>query len=124
MDKGKHKQDDGYDGSDKRRRGREPKFTTYTDLIDNLERIYLDTRGQLPYQKPPRRDPTERERRSGKYYLFHELEGHSTDECRHLKDVVEEHVRSGRLPQYVRDRTRTVEPERPPPGSNRKLVIR
>ena len=100
-------------------RNSEPSFRQYTDLAASLERIYTETRGQLPYRKPPRRDPTGRERRTGKYCLFHELDGHTTDECRHLKDEVEEHARSGRLPQYVRERTTAVRPEQLPPQPNR-----
>ena len=118
-DKRKRKQDDGRDGPDKRKKFQEPRFRQYMDLMASLERIYTETRGQLPYRKPPIRDPTERERRTGKYCLFHELDGHTTDECRHLKDEVEEHARSGRLPQYVRERRAAVRPERLPPPPNR-----
>lgn len=118
-DKGKRKQDDRHDGPNKRKKFREPRFRQYTDLTAGLERIYTETRGQLPYRKPPIRDPTERERRTGKYCLFHELDGHTTDECRHLKDEVEEHARGGRLPQFVRERTAAARPERLPPPPNR-----
>ena len=101
----------------KRKRWGEPKFSTYAGLNETLERIYLDTRDCLPYRRPARREPSERERASGKHCLFHDLDGHDTNECRHLKDMVEEHVRNGQLQRYVEDRNAAVEPERPPPTS-------
>lgn len=119
MDKGKRKHDDGYDGSNKRRGDREPKFTTYIDRTENLKRIYLETRRKLPFQKPPRKSPTERQRRSERYCLFHELEEHTTDEYRHLKDMVEEHISSDKLSQYVRNQTVAVEHEQLPLAPNR-----
>ena len=76
------------------------------------------------------RDPTSDERKSDKFCVFHELNGHNTNDCRHLKDEVEGHIRNGMLLQYVRRRTPAVEPERPPstsargdPGSGHRLII-
>lgn len=66
-------------------------------------------RGRLLYWKPQSRDPKKRKRRSKKYYLFHELDGHTTDECMYLRDIIEEHVKDDRLPRYTRTRAAAVE---------------
>ena len=116
-DKGKRKAEDNGDRSKRLRR--EPRFTTYSELNESLERIYQDTREQVPYRRPIRRDPTVDERKSDRYCLFHELNGHNTNDCRHLKDEVEGHIRNGMLLQYVRRRAPAVEPERLPSTSAR-----
>ena len=115
-DKGKRKTN-GNGGTSKKPR-RESKFSSYTDLTETLERIYLDTRGRLQYRRPAKREPSEYERTSGKHCLFHELDGHNTNDCRHLRDIIEEHVRNGHLQQYVRNRTTAGEQEQPPPTSS------
>ena len=129
-DKGKRKLDD--DSRKNRKRWKDPKFSTYTGLNETLERIYLETRNRLPYRRPARREPTERERTSGRHCLFHDLDGHDTNSCRHLKDIIEEHVRNGQLQQYVGTRDATVEQEQPPttsrrddgrPRDDRRLII-
>ena len=74
----------------------------------------MDTRDRLPYRRPARREPSERERASGRHCLFHDLDGHDTNDCRHLKDIVEEHVSSGQLRQYVGTQDAAVEQEQPP----------
>jgi hypothetical protein len=38
--------DDGFDGSKRQRR--KPKFSSYTDLNETLEHIYLDTKRENP----------------------------------------------------------------------------
>ena len=127
-DKGKRRIED-YDDRSKRQR-REPRFTTYTELTESLERIYQDTKEQIPYRRPMRRDPTSSERKSDNFCVFHELNGHNTNDCRHLKDEVEGHIKNGMLLQYVRRRASAEEPERPPststrgnPEPGRRLVI-
>ena len=127
-DRGKRKIENDRDRSKRQRR--EPRFTTYTELNESLERIYQDTKEQIPYRRPMRRDPTSDERKSDKFCVFHELNGHNTNDCRHLKDEVEGHIRNGMLLQYVRRRTLAVEPERPPstsargdPKSGHRLII-
>lgn len=46
------------------------RFTSYTELTETLERIYLDTRGQILCRMPIRREPTNDEKKSEKYYLM------------------------------------------------------
>ena len=115
-DKGKRKLDD--DSGNARKRWKDPKFSTYTRLNKMLERIYQDTRNRLPYRRPSRREPSEHERPSRRHCLFHDLDGHDTNSCRYLKDIIEEQVRNGQLGQYVKTRNAMVEQEKPPPTLN------
>ena len=69
-------------------------------MNDTLENIYLDTYNILLYKKPPPRDSTKKEIATGKFCLFHGTHGHSTNECRHLRDVVEILLREGKLDEY------------------------
>ena len=60
----------------------------------------MDTYNVLQYKKPPPRDSTEKEIATGKFCLFHGTNGHSTNECRHLRDVVEKLLHEGKLDEY------------------------
>ena len=119
-DKGKRKLDN--DSGNARKRWKDPKFSTYTGLNETLERIYLDTRNRLPYRRPARREPFKRERASGRHFLFHDLDGHDTNSCRHLKDIIEKHVRNRQLRQYVGAQNAAVEQEQPPSTSHHNNV--
>ena len=91
--------------------GENKKFSTCTGLNVTLEQIFLDTQDHLPYRRPARREPLERERASGRHCLFHDMDGHDTNSCMHLKDIIEEHVWNGQLRQYVETRNAVVEQE-------------
>lgn len=108
--------DDGFEGSKWQRR--EPKFFSYTDLNETPKRIYRDTRGQILYQKPARKEPTDRERTSEKYCMLHELEGYNTNDCKHLHDLIEEQVRNNQLQWYVWNRATMVKREQPSTAAN------
>lgn len=72
---------------------KEVEFSFYTESNETSKRIYPDTRGQISYRKPAREEPTDHER-LWKYCLFHELDDHNTNDCRHLHDLIEEYVRN------------------------------
>ena len=50
-----------------------------------------------PFRKPPKQEASQRERDSEKHCLFHNLDGHDTNDCRKLFDMVEEHIVRGDL---------------------------
>ena len=54
------------------RRG--PRYEKYTELIASLSDIYMYTNGVVSYPKPPRREPSQRERDSGKHCLFRDMD--------------------------------------------------
>ena len=87
-------------GSDPSKRPRFQTYENYTPLNDTLENIYLDTYNVLQYKRPPPRDSTEKEMATGKFCLFHGTHGHSTNECRHLRDVIEKLLREGKHDEY------------------------
>lgn len=86
-DKEKRKTNDSFERSKRQRR--ELRSTSYIDLNETSKRIYLDTKGHIPYQMPTRREPTDNERKSEKYCIFHELDGHNMNDYRHLQDLIE-----------------------------------
>ena len=72
----------------------------------------MDAYEVLQNKRPPPRESTEKERETGKFCLFHQIHGHSTNECRHLRDVVERLLREGKLDEYrvaPRDRGQAVQ---------------
>ena len=87
-------------GNSSNKRPRFQSFENYMPLNDTLESIYLDTYSVLQYKKPPPRDSTEKEIETGKFCLFHGTNGHSTNECRHSRDIVEKLLREGKLDKY------------------------
>ncbi|XP_062118565.1 uncharacterized protein LOC133832207 [Humulus lupulus] len=62
-----------------------PQYSKYTDLVDTQEKIFLATKQQAHYRKPPpmRRDREKRD--STKFYRFDNYVGHRTNECRKIK---------------------------------------
>ena len=89
----------------------------------------MDRNGVVSYPKPPKREPSQRERDSGKHCIFHDMDGHDTNDYRHLRDLIEERVRRGELPEYVKPSTAPALPPLAPRrgndsgSSSRRLII-
>ena len=47
---------------------------------------------------------------SGKHCIFHNVAGHNTNDCRHLRDLIEGRVRKGELAEYVENRAPAMPP--------------
>lgn len=101
---------------------RKSKFFSYTELTKTSKRIYLDTEADsLPRTNKESANGLKDE--FGKFCIFHKLDGHETDECRHLRDLIEERVQNNRLPQYVKKQVTIAQPkvvqqERPPSAAD------
>ncbi|XP_016206385.1 uncharacterized protein LOC107646735 [Arachis ipaensis] len=54
---------------------------------------------------PPRSIKHKKDESQTKYYEYHKLYGHSTNDCYDLKNVIEKLVRQGRLERYLVDRS-------------------
>ncbi|XP_060974155.1 uncharacterized protein LOC133039311 [Cannabis sativa] len=90
---------------DKRqKRGYSPQYTQYTELTDSQERVYFATRKNTHYRRPPplykdssRRDPNKR-------CKYHNDIGHNTNECKNLKDEIENLIRLGHIYEWIKNR--------------------
>lgn len=58
--------------------------------------IYL-AKQDIENYKPPQRETIEAERHSVKYCRFHEIHEHNTNECCHLRDVIEDLIQKKKL---------------------------
>ena len=79
-----------------KRRSRFFKDSEFTPLNDTIENIFRATKGTIAYPVPERMQVKDAAMKSGKFCQFHDQLGHSTNECRHLRSLVE------RLAVYTR----------------------
>ncbi|XP_060968020.1 uncharacterized protein LOC133035784 [Cannabis sativa] len=89
---------------DKRqKRGYTLQYTQYTGLTDSQERVYFATRKNTHYRRPPPlyRDSSQRD--SNKRCEYHKNIGHSTNECKNLKDEIENFIRLGHLYEWIKN---------------------
>ena len=104
----KQTQPRGGNGQNKKRdpnpgpRRRAPMFESYTPLNTSLENVYLQTCNTEQYKKPAPKRSSERQIQTGKFCRFHESYGHTTNDCRHLQDLIEKLIRERKLDQFVR----------------------
>ncbi|XP_021741185.1 uncharacterized protein LOC110707483 [Chenopodium quinoa] len=84
--------------SDPRRRPRPGKFDQYTPLTHSRSHIFSVNIADDKWQRPPRM--INRSRDISKWCDFHRDHGHTTEECTHLKDNIEDLIRRGYLTQF------------------------
>ena len=70
----------------------------------------MATQDEVRYKRPPHKKESDNALKSGKFCRFHESHGHDTNECHHLRDLIEEHIRRRRLERYVKGQNRTPTP--------------
>jgi hypothetical protein len=100
----KRKNDGGKEQRDLKK-ARRFKPSDFTPLADTLENIFLATKDTFDYPKPPELKVGKNAMRNGRFCQFHNQPGHNTNECRHLRNLIEELLRQNKLQQYVkRDR--------------------
>lgn len=85
-----------------RSRFRSSKYDNYTELNNSMENFYLATQNTELYRKPAPMESTEKERKSCKFFIFHETHNHSTNECMHLGNMIEDLIRKKKLQQYMK----------------------
>ena len=91
--------------NDKGNKGREdknPRPTKFTLLVMPVDQISTEIRDEpsLKWPRPFHLSPSMCDKR--KYYRFHKDHGHYTEDCRNLKEQIEELIRRGKLQQYVK----------------------
>ncbi|XP_021736141.1 uncharacterized protein LOC110702694 [Chenopodium quinoa] len=84
--------------SDLKRGPRPGRFDQYTLLTHSRSHIFNVNKADDKWQRPPRM--VNRNRDTRKWCDFHRYYGHTTDECTHLKDNIEDLVRRGYLNQF------------------------
>jgi len=91
------------------REAKEPngRFTEYTPLAMSMEKILAEIAVADLMEagvKPPKAPSQERKGvDKTKYCRFHKCHGHVTDDCIHLKDVIELLIQRGQLKQFVKN---------------------
>ena len=82
------------------RKTRERRYPEYTPLTASIDHIFeVGDKARL-FWKTFRSGPPGK-KNQGKYCAFHNLNGHDTVECVHLKDHIEDLIRSGYLTEFV-----------------------
>jgi len=90
------------DEGSKRREERNPRLGRFTPLVMPVDQILTEIRDEpsLRWPRPLQSSPDVRDKR--KYCRFHKDYGHYTEDCRDLKEQIEELIRKGKLQQYVK----------------------
>ncbi|GAV58927.1 hypothetical protein CFOL_v3_02460 [Cephalotus follicularis] len=95
-----------------------PNFNNFAPLLETRTRILAVEKERVTIQwAAPLRSPADK-RDSNKYCRYHRDYGHDTEECRHLKNHIEDLIRKGHIRKYVdRDAPQgRREPEQQPRG--------
>ncbi|GAV56861.1 hypothetical protein CFOL_v3_00402 [Cephalotus follicularis] len=78
-----------------------PSYNTFAPLLDTRTRILVMEQDKVPFHWPEKlRTPAEN-RNVEKYCRYHRDHGHDTEECRQLKNQIEDLIRKGHLRRYV-----------------------
>ncbi|XP_030936445.1 uncharacterized protein LOC115961642 [Quercus lobata] len=99
-DRADRRNDDG----NRRREDKNPRPMKFTPLMMPVDQILTEIRDEpsLKWPRPLHSAPGLRDKR--KYCHFHKDHGHYTEDCRDLKEQIEELIRNGKLQQYVKRR--------------------
>ena len=76
----------------------------FTPLNTSVSKILNEIKGKPGFVRPPKMmiNP-DYKKNVDKYCDYHRDNGHNTDECYHLKKLIEKMVKAGDLNQYVKD---------------------
>ncbi|XP_030973259.1 uncharacterized protein LOC115993118 [Quercus lobata] len=90
------------DDGNRRRDDKNNRPSKFTPLVMPVDQILTEIRDEpsLKWPKPLHSAPGLRDKR--KYCRFHKDHGHYTEDCRDLKEQIEELIRNGKLQQYVK----------------------
>nr|XP_023892528.1 uncharacterized protein LOC112004509 [Quercus suber] len=90
------------DDGNRRRDDKNPRQTKFTSLVMPVDQILTEIKDEqcLKWPRPLQSPPSVRDKR--KYYRFHKDHGHYTEDCRDLKEQIEELIKKGKLQRYVK----------------------
>ena len=86
----------------RRKEDKGPRTIKFTPLIMPVNKILTQIKDEhyLKWPRPLHSSPNVRDK--NKYYRFHKDHGHNTEDCRDLKELVEELIQKGKLQKYVK----------------------
>ncbi|KAL5538453.1 hypothetical protein UlMin_044111 [Ulmus minor] len=104
---GKKNKNGGQNGGNNNNRGGPPpaqirRFREYTPLTETVATVFNQAEHRGIFNYPPGIRTPANKRDNTKYCRFHRDTGHTTEECRVLKDKVERLIQRGQLREYVR----------------------
>ena len=93
-----HRNNDG----NRRKEDKRPRTVKFTPLIMSVDKILTQIKDEhyLKWLRPLHSSPSVRDK--NKYCRFHKDHGHNTEDCRDLKEQIEESIRKGKLQKYVK----------------------
>ncbi|XP_030942042.1 uncharacterized protein LOC115967098 [Quercus lobata] len=99
-DRPKHRNNDG----NRRKDDKNPRTVKFTPLVMPVDKIFTQIKDEhyLKWPRPLHSSPNVRDK--NKYCRFHRDHGHNTEDCRDLKEQIEELIRKGKLQKYVKKR--------------------
>ena len=86
----------------RRKDDRNPRMVKFTPLVMPVDKIFTQIKDEhyLKWPRPLHSSPNVRDK--NKYCRFHRDHGHNTEDCRDLKEQIEELIRKGKLQKYVK----------------------
>ena len=88
----------------KRRDNKTPRMVKFTPLVMLVDKILMQIKDEHHHKwpRPLHSSPNVRDKK--KYCLFHKEHGHYTEDCRDLKEQIEELIRKGKLQKFVKNK--------------------
>ena len=85
------------DEGNRRREDKNPRPMKFTPLVMPVDQILTEIKDEpsLKWPRPLHSSPSIHDKR--KYYRFHKDHGHYTEDCKDLKEQIEELIRKGKL---------------------------
>ncbi|GAV91829.1 hypothetical protein CFOL_v3_35215 [Cephalotus follicularis] len=78
-----------------------PSYNYFAPLLDTCTRILAVEQDKVPIQWPEKMRSSAEKRDTEKYWRYHRDHGHDTEECRQLKNQIENLIRKGHMRKYV-----------------------
>ncbi|GAV60823.1 hypothetical protein CFOL_v3_04351 [Cephalotus follicularis] len=76
-------------------------YNSFAPLLETRTRILAMEKDKVPIQWPAPLRSSAKKRDVDKFFQYHRDHGHDTEECRHLKNQIEDLIRRGHLRKYV-----------------------
>ena len=88
----------------KRKDEKSPRMARFTPLVIPVDKILAQIKDEHYLEWPRSLHSSPHVRDKKKYCWFHKDHGHNTEDCKDLKEQIEELIRKGKLQKYVKKR--------------------